>query len=144
VTLPRPVLRLLWALHRGLWGLSGHRVGTLRAENGAGTLFLVSTGRTSGKMRRNGLFFLEDAPNFVVVASNAGGDADPQWWRNLQVTPDATVEIGRRSVPIRARRATDEEAARLWPRLDAANPEYAAYRARTAGDIPVVILARRG
>jgi len=38
------------------------------------------------------LFYLEDGPNFVVVASNAGDNADPQWWKNLQATPDASVE----------------------------------------------------
>lgn len=134
---------MFWAFHRGLWRLSGHRLGTLGPGKALGTLFLISTGRTSGAQRRNGLFFLDDGPNLVIVASNAGEDADPHWWRNLQVTPDATVEIGRRTVPVRARRATTGEAARLWPRLIAANSDYAAYRARTTREIPMVILEPR-
>ena len=107
-------------------------------------MFLVATGRLSGARRRTGVFYLEDGGNFVVVASNAGEDVDPQWWRNLEVTPDAAVEIGRRTVPVRARRTTDEESARLWPRLIAANPDFADYRARTKREIPIGILEPRG
>ena len=79
-----------------------------------------------------------------MVASNAGADVDPQWWRNLEVTPDASVEIGRRTIPVRARRASEDEAARLWPRLIGANPDYAAYRAGTTREIPIAILEPRG
>jgi F420H(2)-dependent quinone reductase len=143
VTPPRPVLRLFWALHRRLWQLSGHRFGTAPPAKGIGWLFLVSTGRKSGAPRRAGVFYLEDGANLVVVASNAGEDVDPQWWRNLVVTPDATVEIGPRTIPVRARRATPDEDARLWPRLIAANQDYATYRTRTAREIPVVILEPR-
>lgn len=141
---PRPVLRLFWAIHRVLWRLSGHRLGTVAPGKSVGWLFLVSTGRTSGALRRTGVFYLEDGTNFVVVASNAGADVDPQWWRNLEVTPEASVEIGRQTIPVRARRASGDEMARLWPRLIAANPDYAAYRAGTTREIPIGILEPRG
>jgi deazaflavin-dependent oxidoreductase (nitroreductase family) len=143
MTLPRPVLQLFWALHRGLWRLSGHRLGTVPPSKGLGWLFVVATGRRSGAPRRTGVYYLEDGENLVVVASNAGGDVDPQWWRNLVVTPDATVEIGRRTLPVRARRATADEEARLWPRLIAANKDYATYRATTTREIPIVVLEPR-
>jgi deazaflavin-dependent oxidoreductase (nitroreductase family) len=143
VTPPRPVLRLLWALHRGLWRLSGHRLGTAQPAKGLGWLFLISTGRKTGALRRTGVYYLEDGGNLVVVASNAGEDVDPQWWRNLEVTPDATVELGRWTVRVRARRASADEAARLWPRLMAANHDYATYRARTKREIPIVVLEPR-
>ena len=141
MTPPRPVLRLGWAIHQLLWRLSGHRLGTARPPGDrVGTLFLLSTGRKSGTVRRNGLFYVEDRAAFVVVASNAGEEAEPQWWLNLQVTPTAVVELGRRTVPVRARPATDAERARLWPRLVAGYPEYAAYQARVGREIAVVIL----
>jgi deazaflavin-dependent oxidoreductase (nitroreductase family) len=143
MTPPRPILRLGWAFHRALFRATGGRVGTKRAGDGLGTLFLLSTGRTTGAVRRNGLYYIEDGPNLVVVASNAGENVDPNWWRNLKMTPDAEVEIGTRRLPVRARAATAEEAARLWPRLVAANPEYAAYRARATREIPIVILEPR-
>ena len=143
MTPPRTVLKLFWAIHRSLWRLSGHRLGTVTPGKSVGWLFLVTTGRKSGAPRRTGVFYLQDGPDFVVVASNAGDDVDPQWWRNLEVTPDASVEIGRRTIAVRARRATDEESARLWPRLIAANPDYAAYRAGTTRNIPIGILQPR-
>jgi deazaflavin-dependent oxidoreductase (nitroreductase family) len=108
-----------------------------------GTLFLHSTGRKTGQPRVNGLFYLEDGSNLVVVASNAGADADPAWWLNLRDRPDAEVEIGGRRRPVLARPATSDEAARLWPRLDVANPDYVTYRAKVTRPIHVVILEPR-
>jgi deazaflavin-dependent oxidoreductase (nitroreductase family) len=143
MTPPRPILRLGWAIHRALFRVTGGRVGAERAGEGLGTLFLLSTGRRSGKVRRNALFFIKHGTDLVVVASNAGADADPGWWRNLQATPEAQVMIGPQPIPVRARRASAEDLARLWPRLIAANPEYAAYRAKAAREIPVVILEPR-
>jgi F420H(2)-dependent quinone reductase len=143
MTPPRPLLRLGWALHRILFRVTGGRVGTRRAGDGLGTLFLRSTGRKSGTVRRTGLFYLEDGRNLVVVASNAGAGVDPSWWGNLQATPDSEVELGTRRLPVRARAATAEEAARLWPRLDTGNPEFVAYRRKAAREIPVVILEPR-
>ena len=143
MTPPRPILKLGWAIHKALFRVTGGRVGTQQADGGLGTLFLLSTGRTTGAIRRNGLFYIEDGPNLVVVASNAGEDADPNWWRNLKAKADAVIEIGTRKVFVRARAAAAEEAARLWPRLDAAYPEYAVYRRKATRDIPVVILEPR-
>ena len=143
MTPPRPLLRIGWALHRALFRLTGGRVGTERAGSGLGTLFLISTGRTSGAVRRNGLFYIEDGADLVVVASNAGDKADPNWWRNLQAQPDAEVEVATKRLRVRARAATADEAARLWRRLDAANPNYAMYRAKAGREIPVVVLEPR-
>jgi deazaflavin-dependent oxidoreductase (nitroreductase family) len=143
MTPPRPVLRIGWALHRALFRVTGGRVGAERAGGGLGTLFLLSTGHKTGAIRRNGLFYIEDGPNLVVVASNAGADVDPSWWRNLQAKPEGEVQLGPERVPVRARAATAAEAAGLWPRLDAANPNYAAYRRKATREIPVVILEPR-
>lgn len=143
MTPPRPLLRLGWAFHRALFRVTGGRIGTQRAGDGLGTLFLLSTGRKSGAARRNGLFYIEDGPNFVVVASNAGDSVDPGWWRNLQATPECEVAVGGTRTRVHARATSAEEATRLWPRLDAANPEYATYRRKASREIPVVILEPR-
>jgi formate dehydrogenase subunit gamma len=144
VTPPRLVMRFVWALHGAVRRVSGGRVGTREARGDRiGTLFLHTVGRRSGRPRVNGLFYLDDGPNLVVVGSNAGSDKDPAWWRNLRERPDAHVEIGRRRRLVRARTATADEAATLWPRLDAANPDFATYRANARRSIPVVILEPR-
>jgi deazaflavin-dependent oxidoreductase (nitroreductase family) len=144
VTPHRLLLDVEWAIHRGFHRLTGGRFSTQAPTAGkVGTLFLVSTGRRSGKQRRNGLFYIVDGENLVVVASNAGENVDPQWWKNLQATPDAVVEIGRGQQPVRARQATPDEADRLWPELERGYPEFAVYRAQLARKIPVVILEPR-
>jgi len=73
---PRPLYLAGWALHRALFRATGGRVGTTRpgGDGGLGTLFLETTGRTSGKRRGTALFYLDDGRNLAVVASNAGAD----------------------------------------------------------------------
>jgi deazaflavin-dependent oxidoreductase (nitroreductase family) len=106
-------------------------------------LFLETRGRRSGETRRRGLYYIEDGDAFVVVASNAGSASDPGWWKNLQAEPNAQVEIERARIAVHARQATPDEAARLWPRLDAVHHEFAAYRAKAGREIPVVLLEPR-
>jgi deazaflavin-dependent oxidoreductase (nitroreductase family) len=141
VILPRWLLRTGWALHRGIHAASGGRLGTLRPNaRGLGTLFLETTGRRSGAHRRTGLYYIEDGPNLVIVASNAGADRDPAWWLNLQAHPEATVEVGGTRRAVRARNATPDEEERLWPRLVRGFRDYATYRRTTTRPIPIVIL----
>jgi deazaflavin-dependent oxidoreductase (nitroreductase family) len=144
VTTSRPTLRVLWSLHKTLRRLSGGRLGTRApSDDRIGTLFLHTVGRKSGQLRTNGLFYLDDGPDIIVVASNAGADREPAWWLNLRAQPDAEVEMAGKRRPVRAREATAEEATRLWPRLDAANPDFVTYRAGVTRQIPVVILEAR-
>ncbi|HYH93237.1 MAG TPA: nitroreductase/quinone reductase family protein [Candidatus Saccharimonadales bacterium] len=140
--LPRPALRVGWAIHRGLHRLTGGRLSTSKPANAdqLGTLFLVTRGRSSGKERRTGLFYLDDGRNFAVVASNAGASNDPAWWRNLQSTPKAQVELGGATTPVIGRLATPEERSRLYPRFVSASANYATYEQTAGRPIPVVIL----
>ena len=142
MTLPRPILELAWAFHRVLFRVTAGRVGTERAGTGLGTLFLTTTGRTSGQPRGTAVFYVEDGGRQVVVASNAGADRDPAWWRNLQADSRATVDLAGERFAVRAHRATSDEEARLWPRLVEAHPPFATYRAGTDREIAVVILER--
>jgi F420H(2)-dependent quinone reductase len=141
---PRWFLRVGWAFHRALFAVTGGRVGAERpGGRRPGTLFLVTTGRRSGQTRRNAVFYLEDGPNMVVVASNAGSARDPGWWQNLQAQPEAAIQVDPGLTPVRARRATPDEVNRLWPRLVAGNPSYEDYRRVAGREIPVVILEPR-
>jgi F420H(2)-dependent quinone reductase len=142
--LPRWVFRVVWAIDNTVTRLSGGRIAMPNGSRGRlRTLFLRTVGRTSGEPRRNGLYYLEDGPNLVVVASNAGGDRDPAWWRNLQAHPDAEVEVGATRRLIRARQATPAETGPLYDRFVAAIPAYDDYRRKVARPIPVVILEPR-
>ena len=131
--------RAFIAVHSALYALSdgriGGRMGTLRI------LLLTTTGRRTGRPRTVPLVFFEDGERLVVIASKGGAPRDPQWWENLQKHPEAEVRVGAERRRMRARLASPEERARLWPRIKQENPAYAEYERRTAREIPVVLLA---
>lgn len=137
-------MRAFWNLHKIVRRLSGGRLGTRQARGDRlGTLFLHTVGRHSGQPRVNGLFYITDGSDLVVAASNAGAENDPAWWLNLLDQPEADAEIAGDRRPVRARAASPVEAARLWPRLIAANPDFSDYRAKARRPIPVVVLQPR-
>jgi deazaflavin-dependent oxidoreductase (nitroreductase family) len=103
-------------------------------------LFITTTGRHSGTARRNALNYLEDGPDLLVIASNAGARGNPGWWHNLQAHPEATIEIGGRSRRVRARAASPAEAAAGWERFRVSSRQYAEYRKATDRQIPIVVL----
>jgi len=126
--------RLHTKLYRATGGRIGHNAGHIT------NLLLTTRGRKSGELRTVPLAYLEDGDAYVVVASNGGADRHPAWWLNLQKEPSATVELGRRKVPVEARMASVEERSRLWPKLTEWNPFYGRYEQITDRPIPVVIL----
>ena len=138
MTPPRPILLIGWASTEACVP-ADRRAGRARAApaTGWGRCFCFDAGEASGEPRRNGLYYIEDGPDLVVVASNAGDDADPSWWRNLQAAPGgrgrdrAEAIAGPRPPAPRPR-----SGARLWPRLVAANPDYATYARRQPATSP--------
>ena len=138
---PRPILRAYWTFHNALDRASGGRPSTARpTPRRLGVLFLTTTGRRSGQPRRNGLYFIEDGATYVVVSSNAGAAAEPAWWLNLRANPEAVVELRGRATPVRARRATAEEQARLWPEFVRRDSTFVEYEQATSRQIAVAIL----
>jgi deazaflavin-dependent oxidoreductase (nitroreductase family) len=118
-------------------GRSGHRWA------GVNTLLLTTRGRRSGKLRRTALIYGKDGDRYLVVGSKGGAKKHPSWYLNLVRHPDVEVQVGADKFPARARTATVEEKPRLWKLMTSIWPEYDRYQARSARDIPVVILERR-
>ena len=106
-------------------------------------LSLTTTGRKSRKARSTTIIYLEDGERLVVMPSNAGSDAAPAWWLNLQANPDAEVQLGKERRRVRARRATPEEAERLWPRMRDSYSGFEAYQSFTEREQPIVLLEPR-
>jgi deazaflavin-dependent oxidoreductase (nitroreductase family) len=126
-------------LNRALYRASGGRIGgTMR---GAPILLLTATGRSSGKPRTVPLLYLKDGDELVVVASYGGRPEHPAWYRNVEANPDVEVEIGRERQRLRARTATPEERARLWPQVVDMYPSYETYQSKTTREIPLVVLS---
>jgi deazaflavin-dependent oxidoreductase (nitroreductase family) len=129
-----------WAtrLHAWVYRRSGGRV--LGRMGGQPVLLLQTTGRRSGRTRTTPVQYLADGDTFVVVASNAGAAGPPAWYLNLRANPHARVEVGPRSVDVRAQEAAGQERAERWQRQTAAN-RYLERAARKAGrDLPLMAL----
>ena len=133
-------VRIFGAANRAVYRASGGKVaGSMR---GAPVLLLTTVGRKTGKRRTMPLLYLRDGDALVVVASEGGAPKHPAWFLNLVADPAVEVEVGRAREQRRARVATEEERARLWPRLVEMYPGYAVYELKTTRQIPVVILER--
>lgn len=123
------------ALYRATGGRIGGTLGSLRV------LLLTTTGRRSGQPRTVPLVYFEDGDRLVVIGSKGGDPRDPLWWENLKATPLAQVQIGSELRTVRARLASGDERARLWPRIKQENAFYAGYERKTSREIPVVLLS---
>ena len=129
-------------VHRGVLKLTGGRVGW----NGYGmpVVELTTTGRKSGQKRSVMLTSpLREGSTIVLVASRGGDPTHPAWFLNLRDNPNVEVTMqGRPKTPMRARVATADERARLWPRVIADHKNYAGYQNKTDRSIPVIRLSR--
>ena len=110
---------------------------------GAQVIILTTTGRRSGKLRRTPLIRVRDGDNYLVVASMGGAPTHPQWYLNITEHPDVTVQDRAEVHELRARTATPDEKAALWPVAVEQWPDYATYQSSTDRDIPLVICEPR-
>ena len=138
------VLKAANTAHRALLRLSGGRVG--RKIDRMPVLELVTVGRRSGKARAVLLTApARDGAALVVVASKGGDERHPDWFLNLRAQPRVEVALqGGPREPRLARIAEGPVRERLWARIAADYPRYAAYQHRTAREIPVVVLVPVG
>ncbi|MET8171900.1 nitroreductase family deazaflavin-dependent oxidoreductase [Streptomyces clavifer] len=124
-----------------LYESSGGTKGT--TQLGVPCLLLDYVGRRSGARRRTVLMYGRDGDDHLVVGSNGGSHRHPLWYLNLLDDPAVEVRVGTERFPALAETLSTEEKERVWPHLVEVFPRYAAYRAGTTRDIPVVRLRRR-
>ena len=125
-------------LHRELYRRTGGKVGGQIFKSPL--MLLTTTGRRSGQPRVTPLLCVRDGERFLAIASFGGDDRHPQWFKNLEANPEATIQLGTDTIKVRATVATPEEKKALWPKVLAAYKGYANYQRKTTRDIPVVIL----
>jgi deazaflavin-dependent oxidoreductase (nitroreductase family) len=130
--------RWVTRLHTWAYRRSGARfVGRI---GGQPVLLLQTTGRRSGRTRTTPVQYLADGDTFVVVASDAGAARPPAWYLNLRADPQGRIEVGPRTIDVRAQEVAGQERVALWERLTAAN-RYLERAARTAGrELPLMAL----
>ena len=136
------VLKTVFKAHAQLYEVSEGRIGAWIGPPyfGKPALLLSVTGRSSGVTRTTPLVYFEDEGNYVVVGSDGAARRDPQWWKNLQENPKATVRVGRKKFSATASLATGAERERLWQIGIRLNPMWAKYQTQTERLLPVVVL----
>ena len=137
----RLVQRAAITLHGALYRLTAGRLGS--KVWGLPVLLLTTTGRRSGRKRTVPLTYFTEGDAYILVGSKGGAPTHPAWYLNLEADPDVEVQMRSERRRMHARRATVEEAERLWPKILERAPGYGRYRDKTAREIPLVFLGRR-
>lgn len=138
------VLKTMNSVHRTALKLSGGRFGW--SFGAMPVLELTTIGRKTGQRRAVMLTSpVREGDTIVIVASRGGDDHHPAWFLNLRDNPDVEVALkGQPKRPMRARVATPEERARLWPTVTSQFKNYGDYQKKTDREIPLVLLEPTG
>jgi deazaflavin-dependent oxidoreductase (nitroreductase family) len=137
-------IRLMSRMNVWLFRITGGRFGGkwyvgAAFPRGVPVCLLTTIGRKTGAPRTTPLLYIEDGSSVIVVASYGGMASHPLWYDNLVANPSVQVQVGRRVRVMRARVATPDERAALWPRLVGHYADFASYQSWTPREIPVVI-----
>jgi deazaflavin-dependent oxidoreductase (nitroreductase family) len=110
---------------------------------GAPLLLLHTTGARSGQPRINPMMYLADGDRYLVFASKAGSDRNPDWYWNLRASPDVIIEVGDETIAVHASELTGEERDEKYRMQSERYSGFAAYQQKTSRTIPVIALTRR-
>ena len=105
-------------------------------------LLLTATGTRSGQPRTTPLAYFADGERLIVIASNGGAPANPDWYHNLLANPIVTVELGSERFQARPIVADGQERERLYARYAELMPGIDEHQKKTSRTFPVVILER--
>jgi len=134
--------KLLNLTHKGVLRLTGGR--WPKDLFGMPGVELQTIGNKSGEPRSVMLTApIHDDNRVVLIASKGGDPRNPQWYRNLTANPDVQITMQGQTRAMRARTASPEEKAALWPDIVAVYKGYDSYQKKAGRDIPVVICEQR-
>lgn len=134
--------KTLNALHKSIVDVSRSRIGV--SAFGMPVIELRTIGRKSGLVHSTMLTVpVVDGDLLVLVASKGGNDRDPDWYLNLLEDPNVEVATRGTRQEFRARVASSQEQAELWPQVVARYKSYATYQRHTRRAIPLVICEPR-
>ncbi|MFN8644571.1 MAG: nitroreductase family deazaflavin-dependent oxidoreductase [Candidatus Binatia bacterium] len=142
VAIANPIIQVMSRVNTWVYRATNGRLGG-RFLRGAPVCLLTTVGRKSGQRRVAPLIYGRDGNRLLLIASKGGMDHHPRWYLNLVANPEVEVQVGAEVLPMTAHTASEEEKRALWPTMVAVYPDYDDYQARTARDIPLVILTPR-
>mgnify|MGYP000928908493 FL=1 len=136
-----PWLKVFSRLNEKLYRWSGGRL--MGKLNGHDVCLVTMTGARTGARRTIPLMHVPYRDGVILVGSQGGAPKSPVWVNNLIAHPDIEVQYKRKKMRLRARRASAEEKAAVWPVCCEHYPDYELYQQRTERDIPVFICEPR-
>lgn len=107
---------------------------------GAPLLLLHTVGARSGAPRINPMMYLPDRGRYLVFASKAGSNRNPDWYHNLLAHPDTHIEVGDEVLSVHASALQGEERDAAFAEQARRYPGFARYQSKTERIIPVVAL----
>jgi deazaflavin-dependent oxidoreductase (nitroreductase family) len=110
---------------------------------GAPLLLLHTVGARSGQPRVNPVMYLADGDRYLVFATKAGSDRNPDWYWNLLANPEVTIETGDETIAVHATELTGAERDEKYRLQSERFPGFAAYQQNTSRTIPVIALTGR-
>jgi deazaflavin-dependent oxidoreductase (nitroreductase family) len=133
--------------HRAIYLASGGAEGHIVDLTHAGargllpTLLLKTRGRRSGKSLIVPLIYGIYADAWVVVGSKGGAPKHPDWFLNLEATPDVSFQIATQAFLGTWSLPAENERKQVWTYMEQLFPPYVTYRESAgARTIPLVML----
>lgn len=105
-------------------------------------LLLTTTGARSGQHHTAPMMYVPDGDRLLVIASNAGAAAHPDWFHNLMRNPRVTVEVSGEAYDATATPLAGKERDQVFARITEQFPFFNDHQARVSRSIPVVALTR--
>ncbi|MBW2233653.1 MAG: nitroreductase family deazaflavin-dependent oxidoreductase [Deltaproteobacteria bacterium] len=124
-------------LQRWVYDLTSGRL--MNTIEGSAVCVVTMTGARSHKRYKWPLMYVPYKDGVLLVASRGGASENPAWYYNLRAHPEIEVHYKGNRMRLRARLASPEEKAEIWPVCVEAYPSYADYQAWTTRDIPVFV-----
>ena len=106
-------------------------------------IILHTIGAKSGREHVIPLNYSRDGDTYIVVASLGGSPRNPNWYHNLVANPDIDVDVGGKTMPMRARVTEGAERDALFAKQVAKHSFYAGFQKKTTRIIPVIALEPR-
>ncbi|RYJ31992.1 AclJ [Streptomyces sp. L-9-10] len=111
---------------------------------GVPLLLLHTVGARSGAQRINPVMYLPDRERYLVFASKAGSDRNPDWYHNLLAHPDVQIEVGDEILTVHASVLERDERDAAFAEQASRYPGFAGYQNKTERIIPVIALTPTG
>ena len=103
-------------------------------------LLLTTIGAQSAQRRTTPVMYLREGERLFVVASNAGAVKHPDWYRNLVVYPEVTVEMGSETYDAQAVVLEGADRQQIWESIVRQQPFFGDHQAKIERQIPVIEL----